>query len=125
MGEARGRSHAAGNNVAARVRFEVEDTGPGLPPGLEPLVFEPYVRGHKTGAGIGLGLATVRRITEAHGGEVGVFANKERGCTFWFELPCATSQSPAVLSTTSLMRAGGVVGTDKLEPIEKHDRVGL
>src|SRR5581483_11406239 len=61
--------------IAARavVRFEVQDTGPGLPPSLEQTVFEPYVRapGNQK-PGIGLGLATVKRLAEAHGGAVGV-----------------------------------------------------
>src|SRR5205807_6022914 len=51
-----------------RVLFEVEDTGPGIPPALGQRIFEPYFRGPNTGApGIGLGLATVKRLVEAHG----------------------------------------------------------
>jgi signal transduction histidine kinase len=76
---------------AARVRIEVEDTGPGLPLGLGLAAFEPYVRGPDTGKpGIGLGLATVKRIAEAHGGSVGVRSAPGRGCLFWFELPAVT-----------------------------------
>lgn len=72
------------------VRFEVVDTGPGLPPGMEEAVFEPYVRGpHTKRPGIGLGLATVRRMLEAHGGTIGVRSRPGEGCTFWFELPSA------------------------------------
>ena len=70
------------------IRVEVQDTGPGLPPDLEPRVFEPYVRGHGASkAGIGLGLATVKRIAEAHHGRVGVKSIVGAGCTFWIELP--------------------------------------
>ena len=70
-----------------RVLFEVEDTGPGIPPSLGARVFEPYVRGPHTGApGIGLGLATVKRLAESHGGTVGVRANPRGGSVFWFEL---------------------------------------
>jgi signal transduction histidine kinase len=72
------------------VRIEVADTGPGLPPGLEAHVFEPYVRGKNEKArGIGLGLATVKRIADAHGGAVGVVSRPGSGCTFWVELPAA------------------------------------
>jgi signal transduction histidine kinase len=71
-------------------RVEVEDTGPGLPPSLEESVFEPYVRGAGAhGPGIGLGLATVKRIARAHGGAVGVRTQPGRGSTFWFEIPKA------------------------------------
>jgi signal transduction histidine kinase len=52
-------------------------------------IFEPYVRGRNSNQpGIGLGLATVRRIVESHRGRVGV--QSRPGCTcFWFELPKA------------------------------------
>jgi signal transduction histidine kinase len=70
------------------IRIEVRDTGPGLVPELEPRVFEPYVRGARsTKDGIGLGLATVKRVAVAHGGRVGVKSAPGDGCTFWVELP--------------------------------------
>jgi signal transduction histidine kinase len=70
------------------VRVELEDTGPGLAVGSEEQVFEPYVRGRATTQpGIGLGLATVKRLVEGHGGRVGVRSVLGQGCTFWFELP--------------------------------------
>ncbi|HVV53297.1 MAG TPA: HAMP domain-containing sensor histidine kinase [Polyangia bacterium] len=74
----------------ARVRIEVEDNGPGLPAALGDRVFEPYVRGPGSGKpGIGLGLATVKRIADAHGGRVGVRSAPGQGCTFAVELPAA------------------------------------
>src|SRR2546426_8379763 len=70
-----------------RVLFEVEDTGPGIPPELGTRIFEPYIRGADTGApGIGLGLATVKRLVESHGGSLGVRAGARGGALFWFEL---------------------------------------
>jgi signal transduction histidine kinase len=67
-------------------RVEVEDTGPGLPPGAQEYIFEPYVRADRSGQpGLGLGLATVKRLAEAYGGAVGVRSNRV-GCTFWFEV---------------------------------------
>lgn len=73
--------------LSARWRFEVEDTGPGIPPGEEMRIFLPYVQLGRSTGGLGLGLATVSRLVHAHGGEVGVVAPPGRGCTFWFELP--------------------------------------
>jgi signal transduction histidine kinase len=80
------------------VRIEVEDGGPGVPEGLERRIFEPYVRGpNASAAGLGLGLATVKRIVEAHHGEVGVRRGGERGSVFWFTLAREGASSPWLL----------------------------
>jgi len=72
------------------VRVEVEDSGPGIPPALYDTIFDPHVRGRTDGKpGIGLGLATVKRIAEAHGGAVGFRSKLDDGTTFWVELPRA------------------------------------
>ncbi|WP_224243359.1 sensor histidine kinase [Hyalangium gracile] len=76
----------------AFVRTEVCDTGPGIPPENLPSLFEPYFRVKSGGAeGLGLGLATVKRLAEGHGGRVGVASERGKGSTFWFELPRAGS----------------------------------
>jgi signal transduction histidine kinase len=72
------------------VCIEVEDSGPGLPPGSLERVFEPYFRGDTKIVGLGLGLATVKRLAVAHGGRVGVGRIVPRGCIFWVELPVAS-----------------------------------
>jgi signal transduction histidine kinase len=83
-----------------RVRFAVEDRGPGFPPGLAERAFEPFVRGEPSrtrpaaGAGYGLGLAIVRRIVEAHGGRA--FAHN--------------------VGDTSSVRLGGLGGAAALPP---------
>jgi len=69
------------------VRFEVEDTGPGIPAALADTVFQPYVRGHGTGKpGIGLGLATVKRLVDSHGGKVSLRRAPDGGARFCFDL---------------------------------------
>ncbi len=74
------------------VRVEVEDTGPGVPEGMEALIFEPYVRAEGvTQAGLGLGLATVKRLCTAYGGDVGVRSTPGKGAVFWFTLPKASA----------------------------------
>jgi signal transduction histidine kinase len=96
-----GEGLAAGTWIAVHVivregtaRIEVEDTGPGLPPDAEHRVFEPFQRLNTSKPGIGLGLATVKKIVEAYGGRVGVHASLGKGSTFWFELPVAPSPPP-------------------------------
>ncbi|MGZ5970997.1 MAG: sensor histidine kinase, partial [Polyangiales bacterium] len=72
------------------VRTEVVDTGPGIAEDLLPSLFQPYFRGPSGGAeGLGLGLATVKRLAEGHGGRAGVRSERGKGSTFWFELPRA------------------------------------
>jgi signal transduction histidine kinase len=72
------------------VRIEVEDTGPGIGPELRQRIFNPFVRApDATEPGIGLGLATVRRVVEAHGGRVGVESQPSHGSSFWLVLPRA------------------------------------
>jgi signal transduction histidine kinase len=75
-----------------RWRVEVVDDGIGVPVGRgDP--FAPLVRLHTEseapGAvdGSGLGLATCRRIIEAHGGEIGLAPAPGGGTTAWFTLP--------------------------------------
>jgi signal transduction histidine kinase len=72
------------------VRVEVLDTGPGVPPRLRERIFDPYVRSASPSIeGLGLGLATVRRLVEAHHGAAGVEPRQEGGSCFWVELPKA------------------------------------
>lgn len=73
------------------------DDGPGLPPGSEHLVFEPFWRAdgrrfHPNG-GSGLGLAVVQAIAHAHGGTAHARAGKPRGAIFEICLPCAEANS--------------------------------
>jgi signal transduction histidine kinase len=71
---------------ARTVRFQIEDTGPGVPPELEEHVFERYVRGQES-TGLGLGLATVKRLVEGAHGRLGVKSVVGKGSCFWVELP--------------------------------------
>ena len=78
------------------IHVEVEDTGPGIPSDAVEEIFLPYVRGPTHGKeGLGLGLATVKRLCEAHGGRVGVRSAVGQGSVFWIELPLATASPGA------------------------------
>jgi signal transduction histidine kinase len=72
----------------ALVRIEVEDSGPGIAPDQQSRIFEPFERGGRADdGGVGLGLATVKRLVEAHGGTVVVRSRRGAGSTFCVELP--------------------------------------
>jgi two-component system sensor histidine kinase KdpD len=87
------------------VRVTIDDTGPGLPAGMEARVFEKFTRGEKESAkpGIGLGLAICRAIVQAHGGAIGALNRvasdgRVEGARFWFTLPVETPPpTPEVL----------------------------
>ncbi|HEX4564188.1 MAG TPA: HAMP domain-containing sensor histidine kinase [Solirubrobacteraceae bacterium] len=74
-----------------RVRFCVEDDGPGIAPEERERVFDRFhrtdgARDRRSG-GTGLGLAIVRAIAQAHGGRVSVGESREGGASFELELP--------------------------------------
>lgn len=71
----------------AFARIEVADTGAGLPEAVHERIFEPYVRIDQKQPGLGLGLATVRRLVDAHGGRVGVRSREGTGALFWVAMP--------------------------------------
>lgn len=73
------------------VRFEVEDTGSGIPARDLPRVFERFhtvepSRARPT-SGTGLGLAIAAEIVRAHGGRIGVRSAVGQGTLFWCEFP--------------------------------------
>ena len=82
------------------VRFEVRDTGEGIPREHLDRVFEKFFRvpGARSG-GVGLGLYISREIVHAHGGEMGVESELGRGSTFWFTLRLASEQAAGVKAT--------------------------
>lgn len=70
-------------------RVEVTDNGRGVPDDRRDQVFEPFARVDKSVPGTGIGLATCRRIVEAHGGTIGLTGAPGGGATVWFLLPAA------------------------------------
>lgn len=69
------------------ITVAVSDTGHGIAPEETALIFERFYKKKSTGRG--LGLAIVRSIIAAHGGELGVESEPGQGSTFWFRLKTA------------------------------------
>ncbi|MEZ4648769.1 MAG: HAMP domain-containing sensor histidine kinase [Candidatus Eisenbacteria bacterium] len=76
------RSFAVGRD---RVRIEVEDNGPGIPPSLQEKVFDLLFTTKKYGHGFGL--ATCRAILLKHRGRIELLSEPGRGATFVLEIP--------------------------------------
>jgi signal transduction histidine kinase len=68
-------------------RVEVTDNGRGVPVEDRERVFEPLARVDESVPGSGIGLATCRRVVEAHGGRIGLDEAVGGGTVAWFELP--------------------------------------
>jgi len=78
-----------------RIAITVADNGPGLPPGKEATLFEKFTRGQDESpvAGVGLGLAIVHAIIEAHKGAVRAENRPEGGARFIITLPAGEPPS--------------------------------
>nr|MBN1229855.1 hypothetical protein [Anaerolineae bacterium] len=77
-------SHADG-----QVLFVVEDTGPGIDPEQQALIFEPFRQLDRSTQteGTGLGLPIARQLVEAHGGRLWLESTPGSGATFYVSLP--------------------------------------
>jgi signal transduction histidine kinase len=80
----------------------VADTGPGIPPESLHRIFDPFYRvPGVTAEGTGIGLATVRRIVAAYGGEITVDSTAGAGSTFRVRLLLAEAFSTRPVYETS------------------------
>ena len=77
-----------------RMEFTVKDNGPGIAPSIQSRVFEPFFSTRS--AGTGLGLAVVKTVTEAHGGELVLHSTPERGTSIELDLPRVAALEPPV-----------------------------
>jgi len=84
-------AHRAGDAVDIVVR----ETGPGIPSEAVSHIFDPFFRASSRPGGYGLGLATVKRLVDAHGGSVDVESVPGQGTMIAIHLPAAPPTSMA------------------------------
>jgi signal transduction histidine kinase len=89
---------SGGGTVTVRARdedshvvVEVADTGPGVPPNVAEVIFEPLFT--TKARGIGLGLSVSRSLVEANGGRLWLVSRPDRGATFAVRLPARAEAS--------------------------------
>jgi PAS domain S-box-containing protein len=88
-GKGRGSITIRSSADGARVRFEIADTGCGIPATVLPRIFEPFFTTNAIGKGSGQGLAIARSVVRNHGGELEVASVVGQGTTFTITLPAA------------------------------------
>ncbi len=77
-----------GRRLGSCYALAVHDSGPGIDPAFQSRLFDPFFRAPDSpGRGLGIGLATVQRIAEAHGGSVRCTSTLGGGATFTLVLP--------------------------------------
>ncbi|MBZ0318544.1 MAG: HAMP domain-containing protein [Anaerolineae bacterium] len=72
------------------ISISIQDSGPGIAPEDQGLVFEPFKQtrtGLRQGGGTGLGMPISKNLTEAHGGKMWLESTPGQGATFFVELP--------------------------------------
>ncbi|HKT50961.1 MAG TPA: ATP-binding protein [Candidatus Angelobacter sp.] len=74
------------------VAVEIADTGPGIPAEIKEQVFNPFFTTKKSG--VGLGLAIVSKIVDAHGGTVKLVNAPDRGACFRVTIPAESGSRP-------------------------------
>jgi CheY-like chemotaxis protein len=100
------------DNNALLVRFEVRDTGIGIPESRMPALFKPFSQVDASTTrrygGTGLGLSIVKQLSHLMGGDAGVESREGVGSTFWFTARLEVSSqvvARGATETTALGRA--------------------
>ncbi len=92
----------AGDVANAQVRFEVIDTGIGIPHDVQDKIFETFAQADESTTrkygGTGLGTAISKQLIELMGGEIGLQSSPGQGSRFWFTLDFELPSADQVLA---------------------------
>jgi signal transduction histidine kinase len=70
-----------------RLLIAIKDNGPGIPDAIKDKIFQPFFTTKDTGKGTGLGLSLAYDIVKAHGGELTLESEENKGASFIIQLP--------------------------------------
>jgi signal transduction histidine kinase len=85
--QGRGEIRVTLEPVDSLCRVRVRDVGPGIAADVLERIFTPFFT--TKARGTGLGLATAKRIVEAHAGQIAIVSSPDEGTTVIIELPTA------------------------------------
>ncbi len=94
------------------LRFDVSDTGCGIPLEVQQTIFEPFTQADgstaRAAGGAGLGLTISKQLVDFMGGEIDLLSVPEEGSTFWFTIPLEyASEGQGVAAQHHLEITGG------------------
>jgi signal transduction histidine kinase/CheY-like chemotaxis protein/HPt (histidine-containing phosphotransfer) domain-containing protein len=116
-------SHRVVGDSALELRFEVRDTGVGIPEAARTRLFARFSQADSSTTrrfgGTGLGLAICKQLTELMGGEIGVHSEEGRGSAFFFTVRCAPGQQPSEVHAEA--DGAAALGTRKLRILVAED----
>jgi two-component system NtrC family sensor kinase len=92
-----------------QVELVVQDNGEGIAPENLRKIFDPFFTTKPEGKGVGLGLAVVYGIVQAHDGDIDVKSTLGQGTTFTVSLPLAVADGTPVLEMPAGVRGGQIM----------------
>jgi signal transduction histidine kinase len=117
----------AGKNF---LRFEIADTGIGIPPEVQEKLFEPFVQADSSTTrrfgGTGLGLAICKRLAELMCGDIGVVSELGKGSTFWFTVvldDAVDAAAPVMLAPSLLENHHALIVDDNATNLKLLDHL--
>jgi len=112
----------------ARLRFEVIDTGIGIPKDKQQTLFQPFVQGHQSTArvygGTGLGLSIVRQLVTRMGGTVSLTSEPGLGSAFSFEIEFPISSEEAARNIKAT-RENRVIQAQHISLLPENEKFAL